>query len=446
MTDIDVAVVGAGPAGLAVADLLRRAGRDVQVFEAETVVGGRMATLRRDGWTLDRGAEFLSRRGYPATWRLIHRFGLRPGTDVLRMPGVAATWRDGVAYPGLADPFSRHAGGLSARGRAALLRFAADLARPSARLDPDHPERAGVGAATVADLAARYGGELVDRLLAPLVAGMFGWHADRSAAAPLLANLAAVGGQRHWRTYAGGMDTLARRMADRLPVHLGAPVHEVVTDAGTARVSVGTRTWTATTVVIALPAPLALRVHRNPDPDDLPFLAAATYTRAIRLSCLLDRPVHPAGRTPVHMLAVPEAESPLLTGLLADHLRHPGRVPPGRGLVSMLVAPRVAGDLLDTGDTELTDLLTTEAARFLPGLRAATLATVVSRFRYALPECTPAALALRPAFLDRPVRTVEYAGDWLLQRPSSEGAHRSAELTAGRLCAGRSVPLPEVVR
>jgi len=93
MTDLDVAVVGAGIAGLATAHALVRAGRRVQVFEAAGHVGGRMATVRRDGYLVDAGAEMIPTRGYPATWRLVRQLGLGPA-DAPRVPGALALWRD----------------------------------------------------------------------------------------------------------------------------------------------------------------------------------------------------------------------------------------------------------------------------------------------------------------------------------------------------------------
>ncbi|NUR90948.1 MAG: NAD(P)/FAD-dependent oxidoreductase, partial [Nonomuraea sp.] len=71
------AVVGAGPAGLATAYALDRAGCSVRVFEAAGEVGGRMRTLRARGCLIDSGAEMLpSKAGYPATWRLIEAVGM----------------------------------------------------------------------------------------------------------------------------------------------------------------------------------------------------------------------------------------------------------------------------------------------------------------------------------------------------------------------------------
>ena len=52
-TDGDVAIIGAGIAGLTAARRLAGAGREPVVFEREDRVGGRIKTIRRDGFTFD---------------------------------------------------------------------------------------------------------------------------------------------------------------------------------------------------------------------------------------------------------------------------------------------------------------------------------------------------------------------------------------------------------
>ncbi|WP_245996446.1 FAD-dependent oxidoreductase [Streptomyces armeniacus] len=58
-SDADVVIVGAGLAGLAAAHHLTSAGLAVVVLEAQSHVGGRMATDHVDGFRLDRGAGLL---------------------------------------------------------------------------------------------------------------------------------------------------------------------------------------------------------------------------------------------------------------------------------------------------------------------------------------------------------------------------------------------------
>jgi monoamine oxidase len=58
---VDVAVIGAGAAGLAAADVLARAGQTVRVLEARPRIGGRVDTRRPPGWPgpVELGAEFV---------------------------------------------------------------------------------------------------------------------------------------------------------------------------------------------------------------------------------------------------------------------------------------------------------------------------------------------------------------------------------------------------
>jgi len=60
--DIDVLVIGAGMSGLMAAAALKRAGRRVIVLEKARGVGGRLASRRVQGATVDHGAQFITTR------------------------------------------------------------------------------------------------------------------------------------------------------------------------------------------------------------------------------------------------------------------------------------------------------------------------------------------------------------------------------------------------
>ncbi|HEX8663307.1 MAG TPA: NAD(P)/FAD-dependent oxidoreductase [Beijerinckiaceae bacterium] len=95
--DVDVAVVGAGAAGLATAKELRRAGKSFVVLEARSRIGGRAYTDATLGASFDAGAQYIhwAERN---PWKQI--------ADELRVPleedrpdGVPIVFRDGARMP-----------------------------------------------------------------------------------------------------------------------------------------------------------------------------------------------------------------------------------------------------------------------------------------------------------------------------------------------------------
>jgi protoporphyrinogen/coproporphyrinogen III oxidase len=443
LADLDIAVVGAGAAGLAAAYALQKAGRSVQVFESADGVGGRMRTRRHGGYLIDTGAEMIATHGYPATWSLIREVGM--GTaDVPRLTNPLAMWRDSCAHPHVGRPLGLLSGaGLSLCARLDLLRFNASVARQSRAFDPDHPERTPLDEMSVAQLASRYRRELRDYLFQPLTSGFFGCEMERSAAASIVTTMLPTKGTANWRTYRDGMDTLARRLAERLDVTTGCHIREVISAPGCARVITNDAVLTARSVVLCVPAPVALDLYANPPGDERRYLKACTYTPMLKVSCALDRPLALWRGRCAYAVLVPEVENPLLSVVTCDHNEKYRRAPEGHSLVSMLTSPRATSELLGASDDEVVRLVTEQGEQVLPGLRQATRISFVHRFRHGMPEATAASLRLRADFLRRPLRAVDYAGDWLTL-PNSEGAVRSADLAAWRVMAqSRRSPSPD---
>ncbi|POX49311.1 amine oxidase [Streptomyces sp. Ru71] len=440
--EVDVAVVGAGMAGLTAAHELRRAGLSVRVYEQLPQVGGRMRSVRHEGWTVDTGAEQVEPRGYRATWELLRRVGATPA-DVPRVGGGVAVWRGGRAHPGVGEPTAVLTGaGLSARARRDLAAFTAWTGRRRARFDGDRPEGSPLGAATLRETAARYHPDLHDYLLQAVAGCFFGWDTARSAAAPLVSLLLETGSPSGWRTYRDGMDFLARRLAAGTDVVTGRPVREVTDAGGHAVLRFDDGEVRARAAVLAVPAPVALALRPDAPAEERPFLTACAFTPMMKVSCLLDRPLAPPARRPVHILLTPAVEEDALSGVVVDHAKDPGRAPAGRGLVTLVASPRRVRELLDAAPEEAADVLVRAAERYVPGIGGARRHHLVHAFRHGLPEATPQALRERPGFVARPVRAVEYAGDWLMLRPASEGAVRAGALAASRVLSrlGRHRP------
>jgi hypothetical protein len=123
-SQFDVAVIGAGMAGLTCAQQLKQAGQRVVVLEKSRGVGGRMATRRLNGTFADHGACYLTPKG-DRFQNLIHQ---------LLAAGILNVWTDRVYELGAAGklmpppPEDRYPRYVAPNGMTAIAKFlAADL-------------------------------------------------------------------------------------------------------------------------------------------------------------------------------------------------------------------------------------------------------------------------------------------------------------------------------
>jgi monoamine oxidase len=257
VTNDPVVVVGAGLAGLTVADELDRRGFPVTVLEARDRVGGRCHTV--DG--IDMGAHWIhGTEGNPVT-ALARRFGLPTifvggdstftgGWEALDIRGADTTCFDDDAK------------------LASVL--AADAMWDA--LDVVRRERHASGAA---DISLRDALETVrrDGLLPDAPEGLdtLDWHMellardDAGCGSQELSLLAHDEGVDVYgygdSVLAAGFGALAERMAERLDVRLSCPVVRIDTsDPGEAVVVTGNESFRASTVVVTVP--LGVLKHR----------------------------------------------------------------------------------------------------------------------------------------------------------------------------------------
>lgn len=130
-SEVDLAVVGGGLAGLSAAALVAKAGRSVVLFEQEGAIGGRATTQVREGVFFNLGAHALYFWGQ--AFALLRELDVRfsghfpdPGKSFL------LTDRDEAPLPrGLVSLVRSRLFGVREKGR--LIRFLARLARLESR-------------------------------------------------------------------------------------------------------------------------------------------------------------------------------------------------------------------------------------------------------------------------------------------------------------------------
>ncbi|MDQ4024423.1 MAG: FAD-dependent oxidoreductase [Actinomycetota bacterium] len=419
-------VVGAGVAGLSTAYMLQQQGRSVVLLEAAGAGGGRVHTRRSDGFLVDTGAQFLL-QGCDHTLRLVDELGIGGSVEKVRLP--SALWVDGRTY---VQP-KHEAGlltfpGLSWRARLSASKIAFSVLRHHRLYDVGAPERAPCAHQTVMEFA-RDDQELLDKVFDPLACVFAAADSDRAGIAPLLNLSVAARGSASVFTFRGGMETLTRALQSRVDVRFdcdvlsveGGPRPQVTLSDGSSS--------TCRACVLAVPAPDCVELYPDIPADEQPFVTASTYSKVVLVTCELDRRVDEG---PFYAAIFPRSPARKLSYIAFEHRKAADRAPAGRGLVSVVAAPPLSRDLMDEDDETIEETLVTAAGGYFPEVSRAFRRAHVVRWRRALPEFTPVTLERRAGFLARPLRSIDYAGDWLVS-PSIEGAIRSARIASARV-------------
>ncbi|MGH0032810.1 MAG: protoporphyrinogen/coproporphyrinogen oxidase [Myxococcota bacterium] len=432
-----VLVVGGGLAGLTAAWRLQREGHQVQVLEAEATAGGRMRAEPRDGFVLDRGAQFIA-SAYRNLHGVIDALGLASQVRPLRHARNAVL-RDGALHPADADsPLQVLASPLlTARGKLRLPRLLFEAWRHRRRIDPWHPERA----ASIDDedmaswLSRTVGREAFEYLIAPAFSSTFDSEPEDLSAVFALQAIRFTSLGFRLQSLPGGVGTLTRALAEALDVRTGARVLSVETGTQGARVRFraadGEHEVHADAAVVAVPGSRVTDCCPKLSPAERGFFDGVRYVRGMIAFLLFDEA---PDALPYYGVAFPRPEKIGLYGLAVDHWKE-GAAPPGAGLVNCALTEAAARKLWDEPDAAVVAHVLSELARTPVGVLAPSQ-TVVHRWDPMLPQFRAGYTRRLAAFLARSERSprLAFAGDYLVG-PYTEGACTSGLRAAEELGA-----------
>lgn len=258
---LDVAVVGAGMAGLMAAKLLQRAGLAIRVFESEAQVGGRVRSLAFHGQWIEVGAQFPSSgyRRIPALFAdcglsgSLHAASPWAGIDDsgrLRRLHPNRPWT--LATSGLlnARQLVRAGMGVALGGTRGITDCYASLAKY------DH-EDAGVFARRI------FGRAMREKVLEASVHGFY-FHPLQTSSRALLEAVLGFQGCAPLAVE-GGWQQLPRRLANALPISCGTHIQALRRHADRIVLESDSGLIEARHVVLAIPAPAARRLLAEPD-------------------------------------------------------------------------------------------------------------------------------------------------------------------------------------
>ncbi|MGE5827736.1 MAG: protoporphyrinogen oxidase [Micromonosporaceae bacterium] len=405
-----VVVVGGGVAGLAAAHRLRELagpGLSIVLVEQTGRLGGKLRTGEIEGGPVEVGAEmFLAREEGldSAVVRLARAVGL--GDDLVHPAPLPAAIVVGGRHHRVP------AGTLL--GVPSDLSTVDDLARPDPQrdLDAGHPLLApGEDDAVGALVRRRLGDEVVDRLVDPMLGGVYAGRADALSLAATMPGLHAAAqrqptlttavraalaaaprppGTPVFATVRGGVSRLVDAVAAAAgaTVRLGAPVRELaLVGAGWRLVLGSTRdaeAIEADAVVLAVPSAPAARLLREVDPGAAADVSTLEYASVALVTLAL-----PAGtQLPASTgFLVPASEGRAVKAATYLSVKWPEQPRPD-GLVLLRASVGRAGEVavLQRSDEELISLVRGELAELVPVALPAPVAAFVTRWGGGLPQ------------------------------------------------------------
>lgn len=414
-----VAVVGAGPAGMAAAERLDAAGAEVVVLERTDAVGGRTRSLLLGpDHRLDAGAAWLT-SFYHDTLDLARGLALIR-RDVHGVPDLLV---DGVRRPAPFSPLELARTPLLGRGeRLRFLRWAAGALRRHPV--PEVPARVTSSDLVSADTAVRasVGPGVVEYLVRPAFETMVFADVAELSADFVEGWVRAALTARYW-VPADGMDAPWRRLAARLDVRTGCNVSAVrSTGRGVEVDPVGA----FDAVVVAVPAPVAAKIVAAGEPGRPSWLESVRHSCHVLAHAVRAHPSPPEG-TDVH----PGGPGRHRVGSVALSPGGDGRVPIGMQGATVSAEGWWSAELIAEGldDESLAARLWQEGRRLEPALFELAEATrwTVVRHDHAVPVFEPGHLTRLRDWA--PAAPIAFAGDWSMY-PCIEGAVRSGRRAA----------------
>lgn len=416
MTTKQAVVIGGGFAGLAAGYELRKAGWAVTLIEAADEVGGRVRTVRRDGYTFDTGATQMS-TGYREYLALCRELGLRE--QMVESSPYIGLLRDGQIHriDGRSMLSSALTPALSWRSKFRLLNTVLDWRAIHPPLDVFDVSRSHViDVESAKDYALRrLNREIYETLVDPLIRCYVMNNAEATSALEWFSTLANLGSQT-MLSYSGGNDRLPKALASHLNVRLNSPAQALEKTESGVRVHYhdaarGETTLDADVCVLATRVPETLQIYPEARPLFGSFGEKLRYNRAWVVQLGYRRKPD----TDVIGVLLPTRESPDVSLLWLEHNKNPDRAPNGHALFSVYSDEAANDRCYPLDDEQLIALAKRFVETRFPEVKAQHEISHVTRWPAAIPQAAPGiykAVHEMKLRLD-PRDRVQLAGDYL---------------------------------
>jgi oxygen-dependent protoporphyrinogen oxidase len=407
-----VAIVGAGLSGLTAGYRLQKAGWYVDVYEATNSPGGRVQTVRRDGYAMDTGASALGST-YNSYIALARELGLElrstaPYIGIRRAGTTHVLDMDHMVRSGVMTSLLS----LGAKLRVPRLAFDVALAKARGRLDyADMRKAAPLDTESAREYAHRaLSAELDSYLCEPIVRTMLIADTDKVSKVELLSGIGNIFTAKILAV-AGGQGRMPEALAECLKVHLQTPVAEVRRANNGVRITHSGTTSEYDACVVTCPLPEATAICVDDRPLLEPLNDNLGYTQCVSVAVGTTRPPD----CPAFLLMFPSVEDADIALIFLDHNKARDRAPVGHGLLSCLWETGASERMIDASDEAVVERTLATVFDTFPELRGHVDFTHVTRWRRALPFTRIGAykdIGRLNATLD-PRSPVQYAADFM---------------------------------
>lgn len=415
MTAPRAVIVGGGFAGLTASHYLRKAGWDVVLLEASNAVGGRVQTVRKQGYVLDTGATQMS-SGYGEYLALCKELGLIDQMiESHRLVGVLRHGRIHVIDSGsvISGPLSPV---LTWRGKLTLMKAIGQYLAVRPPIDVlDVPSSHSLDTESAAEYASRcLSQEMFDVLVDPLVRTYVMNRGRNVSALEWFSALRNLGGQK-MLSLSGGNDVLPRALARDAKVLLGAAATSVRKTGEQMQVAYRDRSGaqheiTADACVLATRLPEAIALYAPVRDWAGRLNETLRYNRAwvVQVGYRVRPTCNVVG------VLLPSAESPAVGLLWCEHNKNPDRVPAGHSLFSVYSDEAANDENLPKSDADLIQLGQEFVERLFPELRGHRDLAHITRWPMAIPNPAPGVYRDLHEMKQRldPADRVQLAGDY----------------------------------
>jgi oxygen-dependent protoporphyrinogen oxidase len=426
----DIIVIGAGISGLTAAYRLHKAGHRVIVLEAANHVGGRMITIRWNGWSIDPGAKFVT-GGDKYLLEMVEELGLGDQLYQMFTEGVPTViLRDGKLHSVnfVSLPSYLRWTGVSLRARLAMFKLLPHLVGAAARLKNMYrmDQVPGPDAETYEEFfCKRINAEMFEYWAFPTFetyCSYGGGDISRKAFLALLIgylNTKSLG-------LRSGIGALPDAIAARLDVRLGARVTRLDLEPASASVRVAfllngrEQTLTADRAVLAVPGHRVLELFPAPRPAWQAFFPNVNYAFTASIFQEVNEHFDPG----VPGVMIPRPEQNYLCSVGLDQHQ-------GEKTLLLLDTAVAAYDPLEVEES-IVAKAKADTLKVFPQLKGKLGGTLVYRWPEKVPTYRPGYLeALAQFYADMQEDPVYFCGDYLT------GLSTGAALYSGWDCAGR---------